>query len=153
MEDEPVEQEPSEQTALSDIDYILFLHSSPLPFVHSDYEKKVDEDSETHPDDYTRYLQPIGGHTQCQNHVSNCWFLHVKQLGKTVGIRDLPRVKKPDVHGYDEDPTDVVSDGGHLEDGVCHQASNVDNTAKHTDHQDTRIQCILSFLSVHGGKE
>ena len=117
MEDEPVEQEP------------------PLPFVDTDNEQKVDEDSETHSDDDTRYLQPIDCYDQCQNHVSNCCFLHVKQLGKTVGIRDLPRVKKPDVHGYDEDATDVVPDGGHLEDGVGHQASNVDNTAQHSDHQ------------------
>ena len=81
MEDKPVEQEP------------------PLPLVDTDNEKKVDEDSETHSDDDTRYLQPIDCYDQCQNHVSNCCFLHVKQLGKTVGIRDLPRVKKPDVHG------------------------------------------------------
>ena len=79
MEDEPVEQEPSEQTALSDIDYILFLHSSPLPFVHSDYEKKVDEDSETHPDNHSRYLQPSGvGYSQRSVTIMFPCFLHVK---------------------------------------------------------------------------
>ena len=64
-------------------------------------------------------------------------FLHVEQLGQTVGISDLPGVKEPDVHGYDEDPTDVVPDGGDLEDGVRHQASDVNNTAQHTDHQNS----------------
>ena len=72
-----------------------------------------------------------------QCNVSKCCFLHVKQLGKTVGIGDLPGVKEPDVHGYDEEATDVVPDGGHLEDSVGHQASDVDNTAQHSDHKNS----------------
>ena len=60
MEDEPVEQEPS--GTRQSFYYQITPHSSPLPFVDSDYEKKVDEDAETHSDDHSRYLQP----TECK---------------------------------------------------------------------------------------
>ena len=85
----------------------------------------------------TSNLHSDGYSSMLYNTVSKCCFLHVKQLGKTVGISDLPGVKKPDVHGYDEDPTDVVPDGGHLEDGVGHQASDIHNAPKHSDHKNS----------------
>ena len=61
--------------------------------------------------------------------------LHVQQLGQTVGVRHLPRVEQADVHGEDEDPADVVPDGGHLEDGIGHQPGDVDNAAENPDDQ------------------
>ena len=62
MKDEPVEQEPSQQTVRSNYQSQVIPPSSlPLPFVYSNYEKKVDEDPETHSDDDSRHLQPGGG--------------------------------------------------------------------------------------------
>ena len=133
MEDEPVEQEPPEQTLRSETNHIIS-PPSPLPFVHPDYEKKVDKDSETHPYHHSGHLQPSVV-TVCYKNDNVVGFLHVKQLGKTVGISDLRRVKEPDVHGYDEQPTDVVPDGWHLKDSVGNQASDVDNTAQDADHK------------------
>ena len=107
--------------------------ASPLPFIDSDYEKKVDENSETHSYHDPRHFQPAAEFSQSYYHLK--LLLHVQQLGQTVGVRHLPRVEQADVHGEDEDPADVVPDGGHLEDGVGHQSGDVDNAAENPDDQ------------------
>ena len=61
--------------------------------------------------------------------------LHVQQLGQAVSVGDLPRVQEPEVHAENEDPADVVPDGGHLEDGVSPQPGDVDDAAEDTDDQ------------------